>query len=78
MNRPSVHENEQVRLVATFEDGRALFEVICERGLEGVDAKGLRDPCRPGERLWVKTKNKSTRRFAEELAGVGRNNRGRR
>jgi hypothetical protein len=24
-----------VRLVATFEDGEALFQVICDRGLEG-------------------------------------------
>jgi bifunctional non-homologous end joining protein LigD len=57
-----------VQLVATFEDGLALFDVICERGLEGVVAKRLRDPYRPGERLWVKTKNRETSRFAEERA----------
>jgi ATP-dependent DNA ligase len=65
-----VAENERVRLVATFEDGQALFEAICDRGLEGVVAKRIRDAYRPGERTWVKTKNRSTRRFAEELAGV--------
>jgi bifunctional non-homologous end joining protein LigD len=61
-----------VQLVATFEEGRALFDVICERRLEGVVGKRLRDPYRPGERLWVKHKNRATRRatrrFAEERA----------
>jgi bifunctional non-homologous end joining protein LigD len=59
-------ENERVRLVATFEDGEALFAAVCERGLEGVVAKRERDPYRPGERQWVKTKNRTTVRFAEE------------
>jgi bifunctional non-homologous end joining protein LigD len=65
-------ENQQVRLVATFEDGEALFAAVCERGLEGVVAKQERDSYRPGERLWVKTKNRATARFAEEREGVGR------
>ena len=29
-------ENQRVRLVATFEDGEALFDAVCERGLEGA------------------------------------------
>ena len=49
-----------------FEDGEALFAAVCERGLEGVGAKRLHDPYRPGERQWVKTKNRATARFAEE------------
>ena len=61
-------ESGQVRLVATFEDGEALFAAVCERGLEGVVAKRERDPYRPGERQWVKTKNRATARFAEERA----------
>jgi bifunctional non-homologous end joining protein LigD len=65
-------ENRQVRLVATFEDGEALFAAVCERGLEGVIAKRDRDPYRPGDRVWVKTKNRATSRFAEEREGVGR------
>jgi ATP-dependent DNA ligase len=65
-------EGPQVRLVATFEDGAALFAAVCERGLEGGVAKRDRDPYRPGERQWVKTKNKATARFAEEHEGVGR------
>ena len=56
-------ENQRVKLVATFEDGEALFAAVCERGLEGVVAKRLRDPYRPGERQWVKTKNRATARF---------------
>ncbi len=64
-----VAETRYIRL-ATFEEGQALFDVMCERGLEGVVAKRRRDPYRPGERLWVKTKNRSAARFAEELAGV--------
>jgi ATP-dependent DNA ligase len=48
-------ESERVRLVATFEDGEALFAAVCERGLEGVVAKRSRDPYRPRERQWLKT-----------------------
>src|SRR5215217_7837612 len=59
-------ERQHVRLVATFEDGEALFAAVCQRGLEGVVAKRLRDPYRAGERGWVKTKNRATARFAEE------------
>jgi ATP-dependent DNA ligase len=59
-------ENQRVRLVATSEDGEALFGAVCARGLEGVVAKRERDPYRPEDRVWVKTKNRSTARFAEE------------
>jgi ATP-dependent DNA ligase len=61
-----------VRLVATFEDGEALFAAVCERGRERVVAKRERGPYRPGDRQWVKTKNPATARFAEERDGVGR------
>jgi bifunctional non-homologous end joining protein LigD len=61
-------EGPTAKLVATFEDGEALFRAVCERGLEGVVAKRERDRYRPGERLWVKTKDRATVRFAEELA----------
>ena len=67
-----VVEGPRVRLVTSFEDGDALFGVVCELGLEGVVAKRLRDPYRPGERLWVKTKNRATARFAEEFVGATR------
>jgi len=59
-------ESQRVRLVATFEDGEALLAAVCARGLEGVVAKRVRDPYRPGDRGWIKTKNRTTARFAEE------------
>ena len=65
-------ENQRVRLVATFEDGETLFAAVCDRGLEGIVAKRLHDPYKPGERQWVKTKNRATARFAEERDGIGR------
>jgi hypothetical protein len=68
-------ETERVRLVATFEDGEALFAAVCERELEGVVAQRVRDPYQLGERVWVKTKNRASARFAEERDGVGRRRR---
>jgi len=59
-------EGPNVQLVSTFEDGLTLFDAVCARGLEGIVAKRLRDPYKPGDRLWVKTKNRATARFAEE------------
>jgi hypothetical protein len=46
--RATVRLVVDVRVVATFEHGNALFAAVCERGLEGVVAKRERDPCRPG------------------------------
>jgi bifunctional non-homologous end joining protein LigD len=42
----------------TYDDGAALFEAVCRRGLEGVVAKRRSERYRPGERSWVKVKNK--------------------
>jgi bifunctional non-homologous end joining protein LigD len=61
-----------VEVVGSFEDGQALWDAIVERGLEGVVAKREREAYRPGARLWVKTKNRATARFREELAGAQR------
>jgi bifunctional non-homologous end joining protein LigD len=52
----------RARVVPTFPDGEALFAAVCEYGLEGVIAKRERDVYRPGERLWVKTKNRAAPR----------------
>jgi ATP dependent DNA ligase domain len=41
-----------------FEDGERLFRSVREVGLEGVVAKKLSQRYRPGERLWVKVKNR--------------------
>jgi ATP-dependent DNA ligase len=42
-----------------FDDGAALFEAVCERELEGVVAKRRSGRYRPGERGWVKIKNRN-------------------
>jgi len=43
-------EGPHWRTSSSFDDGEAVFAVACERGLEGVVAKRLRSPYRPGER----------------------------
>jgi bifunctional non-homologous end joining protein LigD len=43
----------------TFDDGEALVEAVCAHELEGVVAKRRTSRYRPGERGWVKTKNRS-------------------
>jgi bifunctional non-homologous end joining protein LigD len=50
----------------TFDDGEALFEAICAHELEGVVAKRRNSRYRPGERGWVKTKNRSYWRWEME------------
>jgi bifunctional non-homologous end joining protein LigD len=62
-----------LEVIASFDDGPALWDVVVARGMEGVVAKREREPYRPATRLWVKTKNRGTARFQEELAGVRRN-----
>jgi bifunctional non-homologous end joining protein LigD len=54
-----------------FDDGGALFDVVRERGLEGVVAKRLDGRYVPGERVWVKVKNRETWwRYEREREGV--------
>ena len=54
------------RTPETFEDGGALFAAVCERELEGVVAKRLDSRYRPGERGWVKVKNRDYWRYELE------------
>jgi bifunctional non-homologous end joining protein LigD len=49
-----------------FDDGAALFEAVCERELEGVVAKRRSGRYRPGERGWIKTKNRDYWRYELE------------
>jgi hypothetical protein len=49
-----------------FEDGAALFEAVCEQELEGVVAKRTESCYRPGERGWVKIKNREYWRYELE------------
>jgi bifunctional non-homologous end joining protein LigD len=55
-----------------FDDGPALFEAACREGHEGIVAKRLRDPHKPGERGWLKIKNRAYWRFGQELRLPGR------
>jgi bifunctional non-homologous end joining protein LigD len=55
---------------AVFDDGEAVFTVAQERGLEGVVAKRLRGVYRPGQRGWIKTKNRDYWRYALEREGA--------
>lgn len=49
-----------------FDEGQRLFDAVCEIGLEGVVAKKLSQRYRPGERLWVKVKNRDYWRYPLE------------
>jgi bifunctional non-homologous end joining protein LigD len=51
----------------SFDDGAALFAAVCDQGLEGVVAKRRGQRYRPGERTWIKTKNRAYWRYGEEL-----------
>jgi bifunctional non-homologous end joining protein LigD len=54
------------RTPEAFEDGAALFEAVCERELEGVVAKRTDSRYRPGERGWIKVKNRNYWRYELE------------
>jgi bifunctional non-homologous end joining protein LigD len=56
----------------TFDDGEALFAAVCEHGLEGVVAKRRSQKYRPGQRQWVKIKNKAYWRYPEEQESLRR------
>jgi bifunctional non-homologous end joining protein LigD len=45
-------------IAETFDDGEALFEAVCDQGMEGIVAKRRSQRYRPGDRAWIKTKNK--------------------
>jgi bifunctional non-homologous end joining protein LigD len=55
-----------------YDDGGFLFEQVCALGLEGIVAKRLDEPYRPGERRWAKVKNRDYWRFPLEVAAAGR------
>ncbi len=51
----------------TAEDGEALFAAVQAQGLEGIVAKRRDSPYRPGERGWLKVKNRDYWRLGHEL-----------
>lgn len=56
----------------SFAAGQALYEATLRAGLEGIVAKRLSDPYRPGERGWIKAKHRSYWRFESELERIRR------
>lgn len=53
-----------------FGDGAAFFNAVCEQELEGIVAKRLNEPYRPGYRGCVKTKNRDYWRYEMEREGA--------
>jgi bifunctional non-homologous end joining protein LigD len=53
-----------------FDDGEALWRVVCDQGLEGLVAKRLDERYRPGVRRWVKVKNPNYWRREIELTSL--------
>jgi bifunctional non-homologous end joining protein LigD len=58
------------RTPETFDDGAALWEAVCEHELEGVVAKKRTGRYQPGERGWIKTKNRDYWRYELEREGA--------
>lgn len=54
-----------------FEDGHALYQAVCEQGLEVV-AKRSASLYRPGQRGWIKIKNPAYWRRGQEIASLRR------
>ena len=58
------------RTCDTFSDGDALFTAVCGMGLEGVIAKKRSSRYRPGDRGWIKVKNRNYWRRNSELEAM--------
>jgi bifunctional non-homologous end joining protein LigD len=58
------------RTPEAFDDGEALWEAVCEHELEGVVAKRRAGRYTPGERGWIKTKNRAYWRYEMEREGA--------
>jgi len=58
------------RTPEAFDDGDALWEAVCEHELEGVVAKRRSGRYVPGDRAWIKTKNRAYWRWEMEREGA--------
>jgi bifunctional non-homologous end joining protein LigD len=56
----------------TFDDGHALYQAVCEQGLEGVVAKRSASLYRPGQRGWIKIKTPGYWRRDPEIQALRR------
>jgi bifunctional non-homologous end joining protein LigD len=59
-------------VVPAFDDAEALWHVVLERELEGVVAKPLGGRYRPGERGWLKVKNRAYWKYEIEREAATR------
>jgi bifunctional non-homologous end joining protein LigD len=55
-----------------LDGGEALFAAVCRQGLEGVVAKRRGTLYRPGQRGWIKVKNRAYWRYGQELEAAHR------
>jgi bifunctional non-homologous end joining protein LigD len=53
-------------------DGAMLWEWVCDRGMEGVVSKRVASRYLPGQRRWLKTKNRGYWRYPLEVAAAHR------
>lgn len=60
------------RTPQAFDDGQALWDAVCEHELEGMVAKRRSGRYTPGERGWIKTKNRDYWRYELEREGAVR------
>jgi bifunctional non-homologous end joining protein LigD len=63
------------RTPEAFDDGEALWEAVCEHELEGVVAKRRSGRYVPGQRGWIKAKNRDYWRWEMEREGALRRRR---
>jgi ATP-dependent DNA ligase len=56
----------------SYSEGEALWKRVTELGLEGVVAKKRSGHYLPGQRGWIKTKNRQYWRYPLEVAGSRR------
>jgi ATP-dependent DNA ligase len=68
--RPQGDFGRRVRLSCRVGFLRCVARGVCAHELEGVVAKPLRSRYVPGERGWVKTKNRDYWRYEMEREGV--------
>jgi hypothetical protein len=74
----SLTSGRGVQVCPRFDEGPALWASVLEHPLEGVVAKRLNEPYRPGERSWIKRKNRAwhgmrrsaRRQFASDYGGT--------
>ena len=60
------------RTPQAFDDGAALWQAVCEHELEGIVVKRRLGRYLPGERRWVKVKNREYWRYELEREGAFR------